>query len=105
MSDPAVQKQAMAGLEATLKPFMVELGALPAATSADCAVFARRLIELGALGPSQKPLLVVLGASLQTCVGVAPEALFRCMPSPGKPGTVPDFDACMATGGPAQTQK
>ncbi len=104
MADPAVEKRALAVLQAKMEPFQKEIAAqnLPETDPDDCTALARRLIELRQAGPSKAPIGRTLAQSFMPCASVVPKHVSECMPSPAKPSSVEEFDACVAKGAPAK---
>ena len=100
MADPAVEKRALASLQAKLEPFTKEIAAssLPEVDPDDCVALARRLIELRQEGPSKASIGRTLAHSFIPCGTLLPKHVANCLPTPAKPATVEAYDACVAKG-------
>lgn len=103
MADPKVEERALAALRAKIEPLQKELAAqsLPETDPEDCTALARRLIELRNAGPNKAPIANALAPSFVSCATVVPAHVSACLPTPAKPSTLQEFDACVAKGAPA----
>ena len=98
MADASLEERALGVMRAKIEPLQKEMAAqnLPETDPDDCTALARRLIELREGGPESAPIGRALAPSFMACATVVPKHVNACLPTPAKPATVKEFDACVA---------
>jgi hypothetical protein len=105
MADPAFEERALASVKKKVEPYTTEIARanLPEVDAEGCTTLARRLIELRQVGPSTAALGRTLAQqSFIRCPPVLPKNVSDCLPTPAKPSSLQEYDACIAKGAPAK---